>query len=89
MLQCTDASQIHTVCAIDLILPFGSKSEPSDSFQKCFVDTCVIVSVKQELAISMKMLNLVFPYCFFVVVDHIMPFGIVASGDEIWFSTSS
>lgn len=88
-LQCTDSFQTHSVCAVHLILPFGSKSEPLDSFQKCFVGICVTVSIKQELVINMKMLNLVFPYCFFVVLYHIMPFGIVASGDEIQFSTSS
>lgn len=31
-LQCTDSLQIHTVLVIDLILPFGSKNESSDSF---------------------------------------------------------
>lgn len=69
-LKCTDSFQIHTVCSVDLILPFRSKSKPLDSFKRCFVDICVIVSIKQELAINMKVLNLLFPFCFFVVLDH-------------------
>jgi len=37
----------------------------------------------------MNVFNLIFSYCFFVLLDHIVSFGIVASGDEIRFSTSS
>lgn len=53
---------------LDYFLAFGSRSESLDSFQKCFLDICVIVSVKQEFAISMKILNPVLPCCFFVVL---------------------
>lgn len=87
-LQYTDSFQIHTVCSVDLILPFRSKSKPLDSFERCFVDICVIVSIKQELAINMKVLHLLFPFCFFVVLDR-MSFGIVASGDEALFHCRS
>lgn len=30
----------------------------------------------------MKMVHLVSPYCFFLALDFIMSFGVVASGDE-------